>query len=224
MEDSMDRATALTLYYHPFASFCQKVLIALYENELPFTPHLVDLGDPAARKAFLAVWPVGKFPVLGDADRGRIVPESSTIIEYLAVRYPGPSELIPADPEQALEVRARDRFFDSYVHEPMQKIVTDRLRPPDGHDLIGVAAARDLLATAYGLIETAMASRTWAAGDDFSMADCAAAPALFYAAWVQPFADTHPATAAYLDRLRARPSFARVVEEARPYRHLFPAG
>jgi glutathione S-transferase len=213
----------LTLYYHPFASFCQKVLIALYENETQFTPHLVDLGDPASRDAFLAVWPIGRFPVLGDAGRGRIVPESSTIIEYMVVHYPGPSELIPADPEQALEVRFRDRFFDQYVDEPMQKIVTDRLRPPDGHDPVGVAAARELLATAYGLIETVMRDRTWAAGAHFSMADCAAAPALFYADWVQPFGESHPATAAYMARLRARPSFARVVEEARPYRHLFPA-
>jgi glutathione S-transferase len=215
---------ALTLHYHPFASFCQKVLIALYENEIPFTPHVVDLGDPAERDAFRALWPVGRFPVLGDAGRGRVIPESTTIIEYLAVHYPGPSELVPADPEQALEVRFRDRFFDLYVDEPMQKIVTDRLRPDDGHDRVGVAAARDLLATAYDLVEEALRGRTWAAGEQFSMADCAAAPALFYADWVQPFGQTHPAIAAYLERLRARPSFARVVEEARPYRPLFPAG
>ena len=220
----MDHGTGLTLYYHPFASFCQKVLIALYENEIPFTPHLVDLGDASAREAFRAIWPIGRFPVLGVAERGRVVPESTTIIEYLAVHYPGHSELVPADPGQALEVRFRDRFFDIYVDEPMQKIVTDRLRPEGGHDPVGVEAARELLATAYGLIETVMAERAWAAGDRFSMADCAAAPALFYANWVQPLGETHPATAAYLARLRARPSVSRVVEEARPYRPLFPAG
>src|SRR5262245_33329453 len=110
---------ALTLYYHPFASFCQKVLIALYENDTPFRPHLVDLGDPEARAAFLEVWPAGRFPVLRDAARGRVVPESTSIIEYLAVHHPGPAALVPDDPGRALEVRFRDRFFDLYVDEPM---------------------------------------------------------------------------------------------------------
>ena len=213
---------SLTLYYHPFASFCQKVLIALYENGVPFRPHLVDLGDPEARAAFLAIWPIGKFPVLRDAARDRLLPESSIIIEYLALRHPGPLPLVPEDPDAALRVRLADRFYDSYVHEPMQKIVADTLRPPGRGDPQGVEDARALLATAYGMIEAEMGGRTWAVGEDFTMADCAAAPALFYANWVQPLAG-HPNVAAYLARLRARPSFARVVEEARPYRHLFPA-
>jgi glutathione S-transferase len=213
----------LTLYYHPFASFCQKVLIALYENGVAFRPHLVDLGDAEARAAFLAIWPIGRVPVLHDADRDRLVPESSAIIEYLDLARPGPVRMVPADPEAALEVRLADRFYDAYVHEPMQKIVTDSLRPTGRADPHGVEEARATLATAYRMLESAMARRTWATGAAFGMADCAAAPALFYANWVQPIAPEHPALAAYLGRLRARPSFARVVEEARPYRRLFPA-
>ena len=160
--------------------------------------------------------------MLHDADADRLVPELSSIIEYLALHRPGPVALLPQDPDAALRVRLADRFYDSYVHEPMQKIVTDTLRPPGRGDPQGVEEARALLATAYGMIEAEMAGRTWATGEDFTMADCAAAPALFYANWVAPVAD-HPGVAAYLARLRARPSFARVVEEARPYRHLFPA-
>jgi glutathione S-transferase len=219
----MGEVAALTLYYHPFASFCQKVLIALYERDVPFRPHLVDLGDPEARAAFLAIWPIGKLPVLHDAAADRPVPESSSIIEYLDRAHPGPAPLVPEEPDTALRVRMADRFYDSYVHEPMQKIVTDTIRPPGRSDPHGVEEARATLATAYGMIEAEMAGRTWAAGEDFTMADCAAAPALFYANWVQPLAPGHPAVAGYLARLRARPAFARVVEEARPYRHLFPA-
>ncbi len=167
-------------------------------------------------------------PVLRDEARDRLVPESSIIIEYLARHYPGKIKLLPADPDLALQTRLRDRFFDLYVAEPMQKIVTDRLRPPGQEDPHGVASARALLRTACDMIEQAMAlgqdgaSKTWAMGDAFSMADCAAAPALFYADWVAPLGATHPRTAAYLERLKQRPSFARVVEEAEPYRPLFP--
>jgi glutathione S-transferase len=220
----MDAAAgnALTLYLHPFAAFCQKVLIALYENGTPFTPQIVDLADEAARAGLTALWPIGRFPVLRDEGRGRTVAESSIIIEYLEQRHPGPVRLIPAEAELALHTRMQDRFFDLYVAEPMQKIVTDRLRPRGRNDPHGVEQARSLLQTAYGMVEQAMATRTWVAGDDFSLADCAAAPALFYAGWVMPCADRHPNVARYLDRLRQRPSFARVVEEARPYRHLFP--
>jgi glutathione S-transferase len=213
----------LTLYYHPFASFCQKVLIALYENAVPFRPHLVDLGDPKARAAFLALWPIGKFPVLHDATADWLVAESSSIIEYLDLAYAGAVRLVPEDPHAALRVRMADRFYDSYVHEPMQKIVTDTIRPPGRGDPHGVEEARTQVATAYRMIEAEIAGRTWAIGEDFTLADCAAAPALFYANWVQPLAPEYPAVAAYLARLRGRPSFARVVEEARPYRHLFPA-
>jgi glutathione S-transferase len=212
----------LRLYYHPFASFCQKVLIALYEGEIAFTPHLVDLADPEARAAFAAVWPPARFPVLRDEARGRTVPESTIIIEYLAAMHPGRGSMVPADPEEALATRQWDRIFDHYVELPMQKIVTDRLRPAGKGDPAGVEEARGLLKVAYGLIEGQVAGRRWAAGEEFGMADCAAAPALFYANVVAPFGADHPALAAYLGRLLARPSVARVVEEARPWRRVFP--
>jgi glutathione S-transferase len=213
---------SLKLYFHPFAAFCQKVLIALYENDTAFEPHFVDLANDGARADFLAIWPVGKMPVLRDEARDQTLPESSIIIEYLARHYPGETVLVPGDADLALRTRLRDRFYDLYVAEPMQKIVTDRLRPAGKNDPYGVESARTLLRTVYGIVEQEMASSTWAIGDAFSMADCAAAPSLFYANWVEPFGDAHPHTAAYLDRLVKRPSFARVVEEAKPYRALFP--
>jgi glutathione S-transferase len=213
---------ALTLHFHPLSSFCMKVLIALYENDTPFEPHLVDLGDPTSSAAFKQLWPIAKMPVLRDDARDRTVPESSIIIEYLAQNYPGRIELVPADPDLARQTRLRDRFYDLYVQEPMQKIVGDRLRPAGAQDPFGVEQARALLQTAYGMIEQDMASRSWAMGDVFSMADCAAAPALFYANRVLPFEAGHLNAARYLGRLMERPSFARVVEEARPYFGLFP--
>ena len=213
---------SLKLYMHPLASFCQKVLIALYENDTPFEPHIVDLGDAAASAAFKAIWPMGKMPVLCDDARDRTIAESSIIIEYLDQHYPGANRLIPADPESALQARFGDRFCDLYVHEPMQKIVTDRLRPAGKNDPHGVEQARALMQTAYGMIEEAMQLRTWAAGDVFTMADCAAAPALFYANKVAPFGETHPRVGAYFGRLMERPSFVRAVREAEPYLKQFP--
>ena len=183
---------SLTLYFHPLSSFCQKVLVALYENDTPFTPHLVDLGDAAARAAFVAVWPVGKFPVLVDARAGRTIPESSIIIEHLDRHHPGRTRFIPDDGDRAAQVRLYDRLFDLYVNETMQKIVTDRLRPAGAKDPTGVEHARARLDTVYRLLDGDLAARTWAAGDDFTMADCAAAPALFYADRVHPFASRHP--------------------------------
>lgn len=213
---------SLIFYFHPLASFCQKVLIALYENETPFEPHLVDLGDERARAAFYRIWPIGKMPVLHDTAKDQIVPESTIIIEYLAQHYPGPVRLVPSDAERARRTRLCDRFYDHYVHEPMQKIVTDRIRPPGKNDPYGVEQARAQLQVAYGMIENDMAAKTWAMGESFSIADCAAAPALFYANEVLPFGDRHKTLTAYFGRLMARPSFARVVEEARPYFALFP--
>jgi len=213
---------SLTLYMHPLASFCQKVLIALYENATPFVPEIVDLGDPGQLAQLRSIWPIGRFPVLRDQQRARTVPESSIIIEYLALHHPGPVALLPADPDAARETRLRDRFFDLYVHEPMQKIVTDKLRPDGRRDAFGVERARAMLLTSYAMIDADMAARRWATGDDFSMADCAAAPALFYARLVQPFGDTQRNLAAYFDRLAARPSFERVTREAQPYFANFP--
>jgi glutathione S-transferase len=213
---------SLTLYFHPLASFCQKVLIALYENDTPFEPHFVDLGDETSSAEFKKLWPLGKMPVLRDEVGDRTIPESSIIIEYLAQHYPGRTRLVPEEPDLARQTRLRDRFYDLYVQEPMQKVVTDRLRPAEAHDPFGVQQAKTLLQTAYGMIDQEMATRTWAMGDEFGMADCAAAPALFYANLVQPFGDAHGNVARYVERLMQRPSFARVVEEARPYFGLFP--
>jgi glutathione S-transferase len=215
-------AMSLTLYFHPLSSFCQKVLIAFYENDTPFEPHIVDLADDAARAAFLKIWPVGKFPVLRDEAADRTIPESSIIIEYLDRHYPGRAALVPADADLAWQTRLRDRFYDLSVNVPMQKVVTDRLRPPGRNDAFGVAQAKAQLQTALGMIDRDMATRTWAMGDVFGMADCAAAPSLFYADRVMPFAATHPNAARYLDRLMNRPSFARALKEAQPYLALFP--
>ena len=213
---------SLTLHFHPLASYCHKVLIALYENETPFTPNLVDLGNEVERAALLKLWPIGKFPVLRDDARDQNVPESSIIIEYLDRYYPGRTQFITGDADRARGIRLRDRFYDLYVHEPMQKIVGDRLRPQGKDDPHGVEEAKARLKASYGMIDQEMASRTWAMGEAFSLADCAAAPALFYANEVLPFGDTHRNVAAYFNRLKARPSYARVLREAEPYFAMFP--
>jgi len=212
----------LKLYFHPLSSFCQKALTALYENGTPFEPVIVDLFNEASAAAFKKIWPIGKFPVLRDEARDRTVPESSIIIEYLAQHYPGPSQLVPADAELARQTRLRDRFFDLYVNVPMQKLVTDKLRPAGKNDPYGVDDAKKLLQTALGMIDHDMATKTWVMGDGFTMADCAAAPPLFYANMLMPFGTTHKNAARYLDRLMKRPSFARAVEEAQPYLKLMP--
>lgn len=212
----------LTLYYHPLASFCHKVLMALYKNETPFTGEIVDLMNPGTRAAFLDLWPVGKIPVLHDARMNRTLPESSIIIEYLDHHFPGAHPLLPKEEESRLNARLWDRFFDLYVQAPMQKIVTDRLRPEHERDARGVADAHAALRTAYDMIERQVSTRTWAIGETFSIADCAAAPALFYAGIVEPFSATHPHTTAYFERLVTRPSFQRLIGEARPYFQFFP--
>jgi glutathione S-transferase len=212
----------LTLYMHPLASFCHKVLIALYENTTPFRAETVDLGNPGAAAAHLARWPIGKIPVLFDGKAQRVVAETSIIIEYLQENYPGPVMLLPEDKDARLEARLWDRFFDLYVSMPMSKIVTDRIRPLGSSDPHGVAEARTTLATAYEMIERQISSHDWAIGDDFTLADCAATPALFYASIVQPFGTGHRHLQAYLERLLARPSARRVIAEARPYFTSFP--
>ncbi len=213
---------SLTLYYHPLSSFCWKVLIALYENGTPFTTKLVNLGDPEDRAAFLKLWPIGKFPVLRDDARDQTVPESSIIIDYLDQHHPGPVRLVPADPEAARQTRRRDRFFDLYVHLPMQKIIGDRLRPADKRDRHGVEEARAQLRTSYDMIERQMAATPWAMGEAFTLADCSALPPLFYGNKVEPFGLARTNLTAYLERLQARPSVARVIKEAEPYFHMVP--
>jgi glutathione S-transferase len=212
---------SLQLLFHPLSSFCQKALIALYETEVPFEKQILNLGDETEHARFKALWPIARMPVLRDGER--TIPEATIIIEYLAQHHPGRTELLPRDADLALQTRLRDRFYDLYVDVPMQKIVTDRLRPEGQHDPFGVQQAKELLVTAYGIIERELETRTWAMGKIFTMADCAAAPALFYANEVVPFGDTHPTVKAYFERLMKRPSFARVFQEAAPYRALFPS-
>jgi glutathione S-transferase len=211
----------LRLYYHPFASFCQKALIAFYENGIAFTGEIIDLGDPEQRAVLEAVWPMTKFPVLRDEARNVTVPESSLVIEYLGDHYPGAVKLLPDDPDAALRVRLLDRVFDNYVSVPLQKIVVDTFRPEGSGDPHGVEEAKVAMTRTYAMLDEELAHGGWAGGGGFSLADCAAAPALFYSNMAVPFAG-YPHLSAYFERLRARPSFARVVDEARPYRHLFP--
>jgi glutathione S-transferase len=217
-----DGVMSLTLYFHPLSSFCWKVLVALYENETPFTPVSVDLSNETARAALVKLWPIGKFPVLRDDATDRTIPESSIIIEYLDDQYPGRTRFIPADARQALQTRLRDRFYDLYVHLSVQKIVGDRLRPQGSKDPLGVEEAKARIQSCYGMIDREVAAKTWAMGDAFGIADCAACPALFYASKVVPFDGAHGHLAAYFDRLKARPSFARVIKEAEPYFQMFP--
>jgi glutathione S-transferase len=213
---------ALKLYFHPLASFCWKPLIALYENGTPFEPILVDLMDEKSAAAFRAVWPMGKFPVLRDEARDCTVAESTTVVEYLDENYPGATRFLPEDPDGAWQTRLWDRVFDNYVQHPMQKIVGDRLRPEDKRDPLGVEQASQDLREIYPFIERELGGQTWMMGEAFSLADCAAAPALFYADIVEPIGADCVALSAYLDRLMVRPSFARVLEEAEPYFQMFP--
>jgi glutathione S-transferase len=212
----------LQLYAHPFSSYSQKALVALYENDTPFVLRSLDGPGNPAMQELAAMWPIRRFPVL--VDGGRKVFEASCIIEYLDLHHPGRVRLLPDDPREALEVRMMDRFFDNYVSTPQQKVVLDRLRPEDQRDDYGVAEARRMLDTAYAWLDAVMADREWAVGDRFSLADCGAAPFLFYADWTHPIAETFANVRAYRARLLARPSFARAVEEARPYRSYFPLG
>lgn len=211
---------ALTLYYHPLSSYCIKALVALYELGTPFDKRFIDLGDAADRAALQALWTLRKFPVLHDRARDQAWPESSILIEYVDRHYPGPARLLPADPDLALTVRLWDRVFDLQVQTPMQSIVADRLFGLGGH----TQPARDALAAAYGVIDAQLAAGTgpWVCGAAFTLADCAAAPALFYAPTLVPCSEAHRRLRAYAERLMARPSVARALAEARPYFHLYP--
>lgn len=212
----------LTFHGHPFSSYCQKVLTALYENATPFEYRVMNFGDAEAVRELERLWPLKRMPVL--VDDGRPMVESTIIIEHLGLHHPGPVRLIPESAADALPVRTLDRFFDNYVMTPMQRIVFDAIRAPEARDPQGVAEAKALLDTAYGWLDEHMRDRTWAAGDSFSLADCAAAPALFYADWVHPVGAGLGNVRAYRQRLLARPSFARAVDEGRPYRRFFPPG
>lgn len=207
----------LKLYAHPFSSYSQKALIALWANEVPFDYRMLE--DPDAAREWETLWPIKRFPVLVDGDR--TVFEASAILEHLDAHHRGPVPLIHDD---GVETRMLDRFFDHYVMEPMQKIVLDHRREPAQRDAFGVAEAHELLDRAYAWLDRHMSTRTWAQGDAFGMADCAAAPALFYADWVHPIGAALPHARAYRARLLAYPPIARAVDEARPYRSYFPPG
>jgi glutathione S-transferase len=218
----MERAMSLELFLHPLSSYCHKVLIAFYESDIPFEPRRID--DPAVAREFFAVLsPLKRFPILRDGERGRVVPESTIIIEYLHTRFPGRARLIPDDPDVAWQVRLRDRFFDNYLHTPVQKFAADRRRPEGRKDPHGVEEARSLFVTALGIVDGEMSGREWAMGETFTLADCAAAPALYYGnRFFGPFRDTHPNASSYLERLMGRPSYARALAQAEPFMHLLP--
>ena len=211
---------SLALYFHPLSSFCWKALIALYDSGVPFEPKMVNLGDPQERAAFQAVWPLAKFPVLRDEARGSTTPESTILIDYLVQHYPEAVGLIPADPDRARQVRLLDRLIDNYIHLPLQQVVGERLRPEGEHDPFGAEQARGVIRRGYDLVAP-MIVGPWAVGETFTLADCAALPALHYADYAVPLAGW-PALAAYLERLRARPSVARVLRDAEPFFKYFP--
>ncbi len=211
---------SLVLYYHPLSSFCWKALIALYEADVAFEPRLVNLGDPADRARFQAVWPLAKFPVLRDETQDQTVPESTLIVEYLTQTCPQALSLIPSDPGLGRQVRLLDRVIDSYVHLPLQQVVAERMRPEDKHDPFGAEQARANIRQGYDAL-TPMISAPWAAGESFTLADCAALPALYYADYAVPLTGW-PKLDAYLGRLKARPSVARVLSEAEPFFQYFP--
>ena len=213
---------ALALYGHPFSSYTQKALIALYENATPFAFRMVAPDAPENAEALKRLWPIAKFPLLEDGDSA--VFEATSIIEHLEARHPGAVRLVPDDPRAAIDVRMMDRVFDNYVMTPMGRIVQDALRAPEARDPQTVAEARSMLETIYAWLDQRMAHRAWAAADAFTLADCAAAPSLFYADWTHPIADGFGHLRAYRSRLLSRPSFARAVDEARPYRSYFPLG
>jgi len=212
----------LTLHYHPLSSYCHKVLIAIDELGIDVEKRVLDLGNPEARAAHLAAWPTGKIPLLVDA--GRPVPESSIMIEHLQRHHARPGRvLIPDAPDAALAVRLWDRVFDQYVMTPMQALTADLLRPQEQKDAHAVARAREALASAHAFIDRHLGDgREWAAGGAFSLADCAAAPALFFAVSYVAISPQQAPLAAYFERLMAHPSVARTVEQARPYLKYFP--
>jgi glutathione S-transferase len=213
--------TGLQLFAHPFSSYCQKVLIALYADETPFEYRLLDEHHPENMEELRSYWPLAQFPVL--LDKGSPVIETSCIIEHLQANHSGPNTWIP-DGEAGRRVRFLDRFFDLYVMDQMAVPVFNAIRPEDGRDAFGVSKAMERLRTAYDWLEAHLGGGPWAAGDAFTLADCAAAPALFYADWVEPIGPARPGLAAYRARLLAHPQVARCVDEGRPFRHFFPLG
>jgi len=210
----------IELFSHPFSSYCQKALIAFYENDIAFTERMLE--EPGVGDELASLWPMKRFPIL--RENGRVVMEATIIIEYLGVHHPGPVQLIPQDPDLAWQVRMLDRVFDNYVMTPQGKFVFDAMRPEGSRDPHGVEEARKMLDTSYAWLDEHMRGKTWAVGETFTLVDCAAAPSLFYADWTHRIPERYENLIAYRARLLARPSFARAVDEARRFRHYFPLG
>ena len=211
----------LKLYHHPLSSYCHKALIALYENDIPFEPVVVDLSDETSSAPMRALWPVGKFPVLHDEERGHAVAEATVIIDYLDAHY-ARTRIIPTDADAAWQARMWDRFFDLYVMEKQGKFVDDNLRPPEARDPLGVARAKEALEKSYAIFEQKLGNNIWAMGDTYGLVDCAASPALFYATLAVPIPETAPNLKAYYERLVRRPSYARALKAAEPFFHWVP--
>ncbi|MCW7462162.1 glutathione S-transferase family protein [Leptospira limi] len=214
--------TNLLLYYHPLASFCHKVLIALYENGTEFEPRFVDLLEEESRSELFAYWPVGKIPLLRDRLRNQIIPETSVIIEYISEYYPGTSNLLPSHPQESIEVRLWDRFFDLYISDSVQKIVLDRIRPEGQKDPFGVERAYERLPVAYGMLEKQLDTKNYIVYDHFTMADCSAVPALFYSDTLLSFRNGYPKLTKYFERLLEKNSVKRTLDEAEPYFYMYP--
>ena len=214
----------LELFAHPFSSYCMKVLIPLWADATPFEYRHIENGhpdEPANAAILLKHSPFGQFPLLIDGDKA--IFESTPIIDHLALHHPGPNRWIP-DGDAGLRTRFLDRFFDNYVMNQAIVPVFDALRPEESRDPFGVAKARERLVIAYDWLEANLGDGPWAIGDNFTLADCAAAPSLFYADWVEEIGPSRPRLAAYRARLLAYPQVARAIDEARPYRHFFPLG
>ena len=211
----------IELFIHPFSSYCQKAITAFYENGTPFTARQLEPEGGPNSDELKRIWPIGKFPVLREGER--VVPEATSIIEYLEVHHPGPVRFIPDDPDAAVEVRMMDRFFDNYVASPQQKLIFDRIRPEEHRNPADVADGQAMLDKAYAWLDERMATREWAAGD-FGLADLSAGPQLFYADWTHPMNGRFPNVAAYRQRLIERPAFAQAIDEARYFRPFFPGG
>lgn len=212
----------LRLHLHPLSSYCWKAIVAFYDTGVPFESVMLNLGDPAERARFYALWPMGKMPVLEDTATGLVLPETSLIVEHLARTQASAAGLVPTDWDAVCEVRLLDRVFDSYVQGPMQRITNILLRPAEAADRFGIDQAKRELLSAYSFLEQRLAGRTWAAGEAFTLADCAAAPALFYGDMRQPIPAEHANLTAFKRRLEARPSVARALAEAQPYLHMVP--
>ena len=211
--------TDLILYSHPFSSYCQKAIVAFYEKDLPFEQRMLE--SEGAMDELRALWPFGQFPILKDGDRR--FAEASIIIERLDQIAPA-TPMIPTDPALALETRFMDRVFDNHLQANQQRIIYNAIRPEADRDPLIVTEARAKLETAYAWLNGVMADRTWAAGEVFTLADCGAAPGLLYAHWTHAIPKDHAHLWAYRRRLLARPSYARALDEARPYRNYFPLG